>query len=372
MLSEYKILKDIYRNKKQFSESVKECKAYKIIDAEIRVNWKCNANCVMCGLHNYIYDSETERRDELSFNEITKVLDGIYNLGCKAVTLSGGEPTIRKDLVDIIAYASKKKMTVSLNTNAFAINEELLDKYLEAGLNNITISVLSPVEEINDRLMGKQGISNNTKKLLKYIADKNNHSQTKLHVFINNVILRDNIDSFEKYVEYFEKYSVDNISFTIASINAEWDEWTAQNESLRPTIEQIEKFKTITIPYLNENAKIENEISDPYTEDLEKNSHVIFEKKYKNCFIPWSYTIIQSNGDVIPCCYAPDEYILGNIREKGIEEIWNDKKYEEFRNTVNLGIDMKMCQSCKEYCEINNKINKAIKGENDYNGEKRI
>ena len=78
---------DIYRNKKQFSESVKECKAYKIIDAEIRVNWKCNANCVMCGLHNYIYDSETERRDELSFNEITKVLDGIYNLGCKAVTL---------------------------------------------------------------------------------------------------------------------------------------------------------------------------------------------------------------------------------------------------------------------------------------------
>ena len=359
MVNNYKILKHVYKDTVRFEQLYNQNKSDTIIDVEIRVNWKCNARCAMCGLENYIENCNEERKTEMSYSQIEKLLFDLKNMGFQGVTFSGGEPTLRKDMVQIIEFASKKcNMNVSLNTNGYLL-ETLVGEYIEAGLNNITISILSPDAAVNDRLMGLRNGLAHTKKLISYI---NNIKNRKVNIYVNTVVLKQNIDTFHLFPKFLAKYAINNLNLSPTSILTEWDEWTATDSNLKPKIEQIIVLKKKTIPYIN-SFDFPFVVKDPFAEEveeIEKNLNVVFEGRNKTCFVPWFHSVIQSNGDVIPCCYAPDDYIMGNVNDDSIEKIWNEERYILFREKCK-SCAMKMCQSCTQYQLVNKKIENKIK-----------
>lgn len=360
MVNNYKILKNIYRDTVRFEQLYNQNKGDALIDVEIRVNWKCNARCVMCGLGNYIENCDKKRKTEMSYSQVEKLLFNLKNMGCQGVTFSGGEPTLREDMVQIIECASKKcNMNVSLNTNGYLLGKKLSREYIEAGLNNITISILSPDDMVNDRLMGLKNGLLHTKKLIEYI---NNRKDKKVNIYVNTVVLKQNIDTFHHFPEFLLKYKINNLNLSPTSILTEWDEWTATDSNLKPTIEQIINLKEKTIPYIN-GFNFPFVVKDPFAEEeeeIEKNLNVVFNSRSKTCYVPWFHAVIQSNGEVIPCCYAPDDYIMGNVNDNSIEKIWNEEKYILFRERCKL-CDMQMCQSCTQYQLVNKKIENKMK-----------
>lgn len=100
----------------------------------ISITQKCNLNCPYC--HK---EGQIESEKELSLEEISKIIKSASELGIKKIKITGGEPLLRKDIVDIIKIIKNNDFEdVSLVTNGL-----LLDKYAkdlkEAGLNRINI-----------------------------------------------------------------------------------------------------------------------------------------------------------------------------------------------------------------------------------------
>lgn len=107
----------------------------------LSVTDKCNFRCAYC-LPNGYQKNPCETEDELSLNEIRRLVEGFSSLGFKKVRLTGGEPTLRKDIVEIVEVIARQKSIekVALTTNGFRL-KGLLGDLKTAGLSAINISL---------------------------------------------------------------------------------------------------------------------------------------------------------------------------------------------------------------------------------------
>ena len=361
-LENYKVLKNVYSNIGEFTEKYNMNNGYYPIDVEIRINWRCNARCKMCGLHSYIMDSGHKRQREFEEDDIYLLLDQLHALHCSCITFTGGEPTLFAGLARIIDYAAHKhNMNVSLNTNAYLLTKDRIEEYINAGIDSFTISILSPEQEIHDSIMGLKNGLQNTINAIDYINEYSNKINRKVKIYINNVLLKENIDSLIQYKEFCKEHKINHLNFSAASISTDWDEWTASDEELRPTLEQARYLKEVIIPQLQmpeSNIFVEDPFGDS-DEEIKENLHVKFSDVPNQCYIPMVHTVIQCNGDVIPCCYAPDKFIMGNVFQETLQDIWQGEKYKSFREECRQ-LSLEMCKSCRQYIKINTSIHKKL------------
>lgn len=91
------------------------------INGTIEVTFRCNLKCVHC------YCVCDANKKELSFKEICHIIDEIVEAGCLWLLISGGEPLLRSDFLEIYTYAKKKGLIVSLFTNGTLITTEIAD-----------------------------------------------------------------------------------------------------------------------------------------------------------------------------------------------------------------------------------------------------
>jgi 12,18-didecarboxysiroheme deacetylase len=113
---------------------------------------KCNLKCVHC----YAQAKDKDFENELSTKEGKNLLDDLAQFGVPVVLFSGGEPTIRKDLPELAAYAVEKGMRAVISTNGTLISQKMAQTLKEIGLSYVGIS-LDGMEEINDRFRGVKG-----------------------------------------------------------------------------------------------------------------------------------------------------------------------------------------------------------------------
>ena len=144
----------------------------------------CNFKCVYCLPNGYT--KSKQEQDPLNLNEIKNLVYGFSRLGFAKVRITGGEPTIRKDILDIIStVASVPGITqVALSTNGYKL-DEMAGSLQKAGISKINISVDSLNEERFEKITGKS----NLKKIIAGI-----HLALSLQytaVKINAVLLKD-------------------------------------------------------------------------------------------------------------------------------------------------------------------------------------
>ena len=172
--------------------------------------------------------------------------------------------------------------------------------------------------------------------------------------------MKKNINSLIEFKAFFQKHHFHHLSFIPASIDVVWDEWTGNDGTLRLDYNDVISFNSI----LNELNNTEGlpSIDNPFDEDSrewDNNRHSIFSNGFEHCYVKFFHCVIQSNGDVIPCCYANDQYILGNVRCERLERILEKRNdYADYRVTE------KMCKSCLQYRSINKIIDRKRLKEN--------
>ncbi len=113
---------------------------------------KCNLKCVHC----YAHAKNISFENELSTEEGKNLLDDLAQFGVPVILFSGGEPTIRKDLPELAAYAVEKGMRAVISTNGTLISQKMARTLKEIGLSYVGISI-DGMEEINDRFRGVKG-----------------------------------------------------------------------------------------------------------------------------------------------------------------------------------------------------------------------
>ena len=82
VVSNYTILKKTLRDKSAFMDKYNEHQGYIPLDVELRLNWKCNAKCVMCGVSN----DDKIKESELTYQKIIELLDELKDMGCRSIT----------------------------------------------------------------------------------------------------------------------------------------------------------------------------------------------------------------------------------------------------------------------------------------------
>lgn len=126
--------------------------------AIIVLTYKCNNRCKWCYAAPLDFSSQ-----EMSLEKAKKVLDLLKKLGVKVVGFIGGEPTLYTELFPLVKYAKKEGFDITLYTNGRKLaDESFLNELIEAGVNQINISIQSIKSKVHDSITGCDGSLNET------------------------------------------------------------------------------------------------------------------------------------------------------------------------------------------------------------------
>jgi radical SAM protein with 4Fe4S-binding SPASM domain len=129
------------------------------ISGTIEVTQRCNHQCAHCYVNLPINDKEARSR-ELTYEEHCRILDEITAAGCLWVCFTGGEIFLRKDFLDIYAYAKKKGLLPTLFTNGTLITAEIADFLVKWRPFNIEITLYGHTQKTYEKVTGAPGSYN--------------------------------------------------------------------------------------------------------------------------------------------------------------------------------------------------------------------
>jgi len=121
------------------------------------LTYRCNAQCGFC----HYWRKPASPRDELTLAEIHQAIYRVYRCGCRLINFSGGEPTLRDDLEEIVRYASSLRIWTSLTTNGSRLDRDRIRRLRTAGLDNLFISLDFNDGAAHDRHRHIEGLYDN-------------------------------------------------------------------------------------------------------------------------------------------------------------------------------------------------------------------
>lgn len=131
------------------------------------LTYRCNARCFMCDY----WQRPSEPQRELSTADIKTGLAKIAEHGCRLINFSGGEPTLRMDLEDVVAFACERGMWTSVVTNGSHLTRARLARLRDAGPDSLFISLDSLDPKRHDTNRGFPGLHGRVLECLDWLAD---------------------------------------------------------------------------------------------------------------------------------------------------------------------------------------------------------
>lgn len=285
----------------------------------INITQKCNLECKHC-----LSSSGRADPDELTTKELFVFIDQLEEAGKPTLSIGGGEPLMREDLFEVMAYARKKNIPVSVVTNGTLINEYIAKELNSLWLTNITISI-DGFKKNHEFIRGKgtfESVIRGTKILREYVST----AKLNIRVAVNTK----NIKDCPEIINLAEKLKLDTIRLTpVLPIGR-----VIENQHLLLNQEQYLQF----LKNCHEvKAKIEVILPDKKT-----NSKMLRLGEF-GCHCGREICWITQTGEVYPCIFFGDGYLAGNIREEKFIDLW-EKSKEMMRLSGN-----ESCNDCENY-----------------------
>lgn len=170
---------------------------------EILLNYSCNAKCFFCSQE---YSTRSIKADKK--NILNDIKRG-YELGYRRLGLSGGEPLIRPDIVEIVSYGKKMGFEhIKIQTNGIMLaDRSLVDGLAKAGVSIVRISVHGHSADIHDFLVHNKGAFDKIMKGIEFLQDK------KIKVGINFVINKLNYRLIPQFYKFFIEKGISDFIF---------------------------------------------------------------------------------------------------------------------------------------------------------------
>jgi radical SAM protein with 4Fe4S-binding SPASM domain len=130
------------------------------------LTYGCNLRCVHC--YNPTHRALPH---ELTTSEICTLLDQIAELGVLTVTFTGGEPSVRPDVEQVLRHARQQGLVIQLLTNATRITPSFITVLREAGVAQVNVSIYGATEATYERMTGVAGSYRQFRQGLASLAD---------------------------------------------------------------------------------------------------------------------------------------------------------------------------------------------------------
>ncbi|QKY68596.1 TIGR04053 family radical SAM/SPASM domain-containing protein [Lentibacillus sp. CBA3610] len=163
------------------------------------VIWELTRACELKCLHCRAEAQYHRHPLELSFEEGKKLIDDIYEMDNPMLVFTGGDPLMRPDVFDIVEYAVKKGVRVSMTPSATPnVTKEAMQKAKDVGLSRWAFSIDGHCAEVHDHFRGTSGSFDLTMNAIKYLHE------LEMPLQINTVISRYNVDYLEEMAQMVE------------------------------------------------------------------------------------------------------------------------------------------------------------------------
>ena len=289
------------------------------------LTYRCNLQCPYC--YNPI--ALREYRDELSTEQWNAVLRDAAALRIVQAHFSGGEPTLRPDLPELVETAAREGLYTNLITQGTFLDDAALDELIGRGLDHIQISIQAPFAEAADRIAGTV-VHEKKLQALQRVRERD------VALTLNCVLHRRNHDAIDEVIALAERFGITRLELA----NVQFYGWAYRNRAaLMPTLDQVQRGEAI-VEAARERLRGSMEIVYVLPD--------YFGEFPKPCMNGWGnqFLTVTPNGDVLPCpaAAAIRDLHFENVRVRPLADIWQKSDaFERFRGTAWMP---EPCRSC--------------------------
>lgn len=167
---------------------------------DLALTYRCNNDCLHC------YNARPRNYAELSTNQWMTILERLWDIGIPHVVFTGGEPTLRDDLPDLISHAQSIGLITGLNTNGRRLcDKRFVEQLVLSGLDHVQITIESHEPSIHDKIVMAKGAWQQTVKGIVNALD------TPLYVMTNTTLLRDNSPYIDQTLDFLSRLGVSTV-----------------------------------------------------------------------------------------------------------------------------------------------------------------
>ncbi len=302
---------------------------------ELTLTRSCQARCQKCYMAATGIEDELAKEAELTLEQIKHIVDRLVNeAGIHEIIISGGEPTLRRDIEDIIRYCAKEKhLRVHMITNGIksGASPRFAQRLADAGLTTAQVSLDSPVEATHNLLIGRPFYKLTVKALV-------NLSQAGIFAYPNSTLCKANAQELEAMPAFLKAMGI--------------TEWSANG--LIPSGRGQGNMKDIGLTY-SEFAVIVPRLKAAAEKSGVKFSWILpvpycimnapaMGWPEKGCTAANAIAITNSKGQFVACNNLPDE-VLGDLLhdDRPFLEMWNSPEARYWRERKFAPLP---CQNC--------------------------
>jgi radical SAM protein with 4Fe4S-binding SPASM domain len=269
---------------------------------DLALTYRCNNDCGHC------YNARERSFPELGTGEWKAILDRLWHLGIPHIVFTGGEPTLRNDLPELIAHAESLGQITGLNTNGRRLADAAFVRDLvAAGLDHVQITVESSNAAIHNEMVGSRGAFDQT------IQGVRNAVASPLFVMTNTTMLRTNAHTLPETLDFLAELGVPTIGlnaliYSGRGLNVGTGLMERELQPILDTAVSKTETRGQRLIWYTPTQYCE---FDPTLHNL----------GVKGCTAALYSMCIEPNGDVLPCqsFYQP----LGSILADPWDQIWN-------------------------------------------------
>lgn len=286
----------------------------------LEITKRCNLTCQHC----YI-DGGDIRENELTSEEIIKVIDNLADMGVWAIAITGGEPTLHEDFAMFVIHARKRGLLVGIATHGLHLSNALLAQLPKEG---VIISI--SIDDLHVKNKNPESEFNIASSALLRCVEHGFHA----NIMTNTN--RKNIDQLEKIITWGEEHNISVRSVPFSPIGDRAKRHAIELENIPEDVNKAAKFwlKEMTWEH-----KYHEQVG--LCVGLIFNYGLTLAYMSKRCSSGRFLAYICSDGTVYPCTMCAGEKIFspGNIKEKTFSELWKDKwiirtkSWDDFQDT---------------------------------------
>lgn len=265
----------------------------------VGIRYACNLRCVMC---EWIYTWSKKPWEDMSITTFNKIIRDAKNLGCRKINISGGEPSLHPNFIDMLRLCKKYRLNVMLTTNLTTAESVKAWKW---------------VDEYQCSIDGTEETYEKIRKNAKWeTVYKNLEKLAKVHdnVRIAYVIQRLNWKEFDKIIPIAQKLKIRGVDYcfqfnVIPQIASKVELRKSEMETVLQRFNEIKNKMDVEITFAESDLQLRKVDRFP-------------------CYHQYFQAVILPNGDVYPCCACVDidrhAKPYGNVHEQSLIEIWKN------------------------------------------------
>jgi len=306
---------------------------------------RCNEFCTTCPRTFF----QREPAADLDFTKFVTILDQFP--GVRRVVLHGvGEPLLARELPLMVAEANGRGAQVLFNTNALALSPRLMQQLVDAGLDQLRVSMDAADPRTYHRIRGVNGYEKamaNTERFCAYLRER---GAERPEVWLYFICMRENLPELPAVIERAAQMGVSAVNLQRLVYFGTGEAVETQSvfgDHADAEVERLIDACVVTAARLG--VRLEGsgrrDARDAFTQ-------VDAKRPWSGCNRPWRSTYVTANGNVLPCCIAPfstQDYgniILGNLLERPLSEIWHGDRYQAFRRAHASDHPPEPCRGC--------------------------